>query len=340
LIASAHHPPRAARDCVYSSLVGHSILYVDDEPHNLESFSRAFYDADFVEEVITAATPEEGLRILGERHVSAIVTDQRMPTMSGTEFLSRVIETHPEPVRLILTGYTDVQEIIDAINRGHVYYFVTKPWDAAELKVTLRRALEHYETVQELKRKNRELTAAYATLEGTHRDQVRQYELVISDELTGVRNYHYFRVRLGEEFDRARRYGKDLALLLIDVDDFKALNDQHGVAAGDAALREIAMLLVDGQRSVDVVARYGGEEFAVILPETGMQGAVAIATRLRQRIAEHRFGEGRKLELTVSCGVSAYPHPELTTKEELIQRADRALFRAKGSGRNRVQADG
>ncbi len=317
----------------------HNILYVDDEPHNLDAFARAFFDVDFVDEVFTAVTPEEGLKILESKEVSAIVTDQRMPNMTGTEFLSKVIARHPDPVRLILTGYTDVKDIIDAINRGHVYYFVTKPWDAEELKITLRRALEHYDTVQELKRKNRELAQAYTHLEGSHREQVRLYEMVITDEKTGVRNYHYFRIRLGEEFERARRYGKDLALLMIDLDDFKAVNDEHGHLVGDAVLKEIAMLLVEGQRSVDVVARYGGEEFALILPETGLAGAQVIAERLRARIAGHNFSAGlggKPLELTISCGVSAYPHPDLSTKEELIQRADRALYRAKGSGKNRV----
>lgn len=322
--------------------MGHNILYVDDESHNLDAFSRTFYDADFVDEVFTAISPADGLKILGEREVAAIVTDQRMPEMSGTEFLSQVITKHPDPVRLILTGYTDVQDIISAINRGHVYYFVTKPWDAEELKVTLRRALEHYDTVQELKRKNRELAQAYSNLEHSHREQVRLYEMVITDEKTGVRNYHYFRIRLGEEFDRARRYGKDLALLMIDLDNFKSVNDEHGHLVGDAALKEVAQLLVEGQRSVDVVARYGGEEFAVVLPETGLEGAQVIAERLRQRIAGHRFlgATGRALSLTISCGVAAYPRPDLTTKEELIQRADRALYRAKAAGKNRISAEG
>jgi diguanylate cyclase (GGDEF)-like protein len=322
--------------------VSHNILYIDDEPHNLEAFSRAFFDADFVDEIYVADSPEKGLRLLESKEVSAIVTDQRMPSMTGTEFLARVIERHPDPVRLILTGYTDVKDIMDAINRGHVYYFVTKPWDAEELKITLRRALEHYDTVQELKQKNRELANAYANLEGSHREQVRLYEMVITDEKTGVRNYHYFRIRLGEEFERARRYGKDLALLMIDIDDFKHVNDEHGHLVGDAALKEIAMQLVEGQRSVDVVARYGGEEFALILPETGLAGAQAIAERLRARVASHPFAAsgGKPIELTISCGVSAYPHPDLTTKEELIQRADRALYRAKGNGKNRVIADG
>ena len=110
---------------------------------------------------------------------------------------------------------------------------------------------------------------------------------------------------------------------------------------GDAVLKELAQLLVMGQRSVDVVARYGGEEFALVLPETGLAGARTIAERLRQRVAEHAFvgAGGQPLKLTLSAGIAAYPHADVTSKEELIQRADRGLFVAKAQGKNRVGVD-
>ncbi len=316
----------------------HNILYVDDEPQNLDAFCRAFFDIDWVDQIYTATSPDEGLALLDQKQVSAIVTDQRMPGMTGTEFLARVLPKYPDPVRLILTAYTDVKEILDAINQGHVYYFVTKPWEAEELKIVLHRAIEHFETVQELKRKNRELANALTGLEQAHREQVRLYEMVITDEKTGVRNYHYFRIRLGEEFERARRYVKDLALVMIDIDDFKAANDAHGPLVGDAALKEVAQLIVEGQRSIDVVARYGGEEFALILPETSRDAALAAAERVRARCAEHTFmgASGKPISLTVSCGVAVYPAAELASKEDLIRRADQALYRAKRSGKNRV----
>src|SRR5262245_8145646 len=135
--------------------MGHTLLYLDDEAHNLDAFRRAFHRLDFVDKVLTAVTPSEALALLEAHPVSAIVTDQRMPEMTGTEFLARVIQKWPDPVRLILTGYTDVTDILEAINRGHVYYFITKPWDPHELVLTVRRALEHYEGREELKRKNR-----------------------------------------------------------------------------------------------------------------------------------------------------------------------------------------
>jgi two-component system cell cycle response regulator len=317
--------------------MGHNILYVDDEVNNLDAFARVFFDADFVDAVYTAASAEEGSRILDEKEISAIVTDQRMPGMTGTEFLARIAPRHPDAVRLILTAYTDVKDILDAINRGHVYYYLTKPWDADDLRVTVRRALEHYETVQELKHKNRELGLAYAQLESLHKEQVRLYEMVITDEKTGLRNYHFFRIRLAEELERARRYGKDVALLMLDIDDFKRVNDAHGHLVGDAVLKEVGQLLLQAQRSVDVVARYGGEEFAIVLPETDLAGAQVFAERLRETMAGHEFsGTGKPLQLTLSAGIAAYPHPDVSNREDLIARADRGLYTAKAQGKNRV----
>jgi diguanylate cyclase (GGDEF)-like protein len=317
---------------------GAAILYVDDEPMNLEAFERALHGAPFVDRILTTTSPNEALRLLDEHDVAVIVTDQRMPEMSGTELLTRVLARHPEPVRIILTAFTEVQEIIDAVNRGHIYYFVTKPWRPDELRLILQRAVEHHQAMRDLAEKNVELRSAYTSLEEAHREQVRLYEMVITDEKTGVRNYHYFRIRLGEEFERARRYGGELALLMLDIDDFKRVNEKHGYLVGDTALKDVAQILVERQRVTDIIARYGGEEFVIILPETGRSGARAIAERLRERIAGHAFlgASGAPVSLGVSIGVSTFPHPEVTSKEELIQRADRALQRAKAQGKNRV----
>jgi diguanylate cyclase (GGDEF)-like protein len=318
--------------------VPHNILYVDDEPQNLEAFARAFVGVDYVGEVFTASSGEEGLRLLGEKPVAAIVADQRMPGMTGTRFLAEAYARDPDPVRLVLTAHTDVNEILAAINEAHIYAYVTRPCEVGELRLVVRRALEHYQTAQELRQKRRELETAYASLEQAHVEQVRLYEMAITDEKTGVRNYHFFRIRLGEELARARRYSSELSLIFVDIDDFKKLNDEHGHMFGDMALQAVAQLLVEGQRAVDVVARWGGEEFAVVLPECGRTAARGIAERMRQRVAAHAFvgQDGAPLHLTVSCGVATYPHPEIAKKEDLIERADRALYAAKGAGKNCV----
>jgi diguanylate cyclase (GGDEF)-like protein len=261
--------------------------------------------------------------------------------MSGTELLARVVRDHPDPVRMLLTGYTDVDDVLDAINRGHVYQYVTKPWEPEQLKVALRNAVVHYELGRALRQKNAELSRAYAELEAAHIEQKRLYELVITDEKTGLRNFHFFRMRLAEEFERARRHGDELAVVMLDLDDLKMLNDRYGHVAGDAALATVALLLGTGLRTTDIVARYGGDEIALILPATGTTGARAIAERARERIATTTFTvEGATLHQTASFGVAAYPNPVVASGPDLLLRADQALYRAKAAGKNRVVVDG
>jgi two-component system, cell cycle response regulator len=145
--------------------------------------------------------------------------------------------------------------------------------------------------------------------------------------------------RLAAEMDRARRYEHSLALLMIDLDHFKSVNDTYGHLVGDDVLREVGQFLLRDVRTVDIVARYGGEEFVIVLPEQGEEGAVAIAERLRQRIAEAplvRTADGDGLHLTVSIGVAIFPSLDVAAADDLLASADEALYRAKANGRNLV----
>lgn len=123
--------------------MSYKIIAVDDEPNNLRALERLFRH-DY--EVITAESGEEALRLLSEHDAALMITDQRMPNMTGVELLKRTAEIRPHMVRIILTGYTDVGTLVEAINSGLVYKYVTKPWDNEELRLTVNRALEHFET--------------------------------------------------------------------------------------------------------------------------------------------------------------------------------------------------
>jgi diguanylate cyclase (GGDEF)-like protein len=157
----------------------------------------------------------------------------------------------------------------------------------------------------------------------------------ITDALTGAYNRHYFDDFLDIEVRRCARYGRPMSLLLLDMDDFKACNDQGGHQAGDQALKEVVRILNSGVRSVDMVARYGGEEFVVVLPETEHEGALEAAERLRRLIDDHDFSCGK---LTSSIGMVSidYSNGDTPDANELFARADKALFQAKQAGRNRV----
>jgi diguanylate cyclase (GGDEF)-like protein len=161
--------------------------------------------------------------------------------------------------------------------------------------------------------------------------------LSVTDDLTQLYNSRYLNQVLRREAKRASRSGRPLSLLFIDLDGFKGVNDTHGHLAGSASLVEAAGVIRRSARETDVVARFGGDEFALILPDTGSEGAAAVGERIRERIAEHAFltGEGLDIHLTVSVGVATLPDVAASA-EELIKAADLAMYRVKESGKNNV----
>ncbi len=178
-------------------------------------------------------------------------------------------------------------------------------------------------------------------IESTQADKVRLEQLASTDSLTDTLNRRALMMRLTEEVERASRYEHELVLLMIDLDHFKDVNDTYGHLVGDDVLREFACLLVSEVRAVDIVARYGGEEFVIVLPETAIEGGTAFAERVRERVAGTAFctadgGDG--VRTTISVGIAVYPADNLTTADDLIARADEALYRAKAAGRDRVHA--
>lgn len=165
----------------------------------------------------------------------------------------------------------------------------------------------------------------------------RLYLMATLDRMTHLYIHHFFQERLNEELKRSVRYGTPLSLIISDIDHFKRFNDTYGHQQGDVVLKETAQILRESVRGFDIAARYGGEEFAVILPETDLGDAIVVAKRLRKRIEQHGFhGQIAPLHVTVSIGVAQYDPERDEGKESLIDRADRAMYRAKDAGRNRV----
>ncbi len=162
------------------------------------------------------------------------------------------------------------------------------------------------------------------------------FKLTITDGLTQVNNRRHFDETLEREYLRARRHTRPLALLVMDIDYFKKINDQYGHLAGDHVLRELAGLVQGRVRRDETVARYGGEEFVVLLPETTLEGAVSLAENLRARIAAHSFVfQNTTIAVSVSVGCAEAMESD-STAPDLFRRADEHMYRAKKSGRNRV----
>ncbi len=162
--------------------------------------------------------------------------------------------------------------------------------------------------------------------------------LAFTDFLTNLKTRGYFEQQLDLEIKRSERKQTPLALLMIDIDHFKPLNDRYGHHVGDQVLRDLAAVLVKDMREMDTVARYGGEEFVIVLPETGASGALLVAQRLRRAVEQSRFflgPERRPEHLTISIGIAVL-HDDASFKRELIDAADAALYQAKSRGRNQV----
>ncbi len=168
----------------------------------------------------------------------------------------------------------------------------------------------------------------------------RLIELVGTDVLTRCVNRRAFESRLSREWRQARRRNSTLAVLMIDIDHFKEINDSHGHTAGDSVLVELGEIMRNTARETDTVARYGGDEFVVMLPDTAWQGAMTFAERLRRNVDEHQFSveQAHRLPITVSVGVALAKGTDPVSHDDLVQSADRALYKAKSAGRNRICA--
>ena len=322
-----------------------SLLIVDDESALCTALRRMLsptYD------VTTAASVEEALELLasGGRYQIALV-DDRLPLKQGVELLTAFRDNWPSSVRLLMSAYTDFPRLVGAINQGQIHGFLSKPFTKDELDTALVQATQIHAIMAE--RDN--LTAALAeqnqALEGLVQKRTRQLEernlqleeLATRDPLTGLYNRRFLEARISEELARLQRYETPFSIAVLDVDDFKRVNDSFGHPVGDSVLKEVASFLQDNIRKVDSVGRFGGEEFVLLLPNTPLDGATLVAERIREDLAkkESHVRAAEPVSVTVSGGVaeaSAGDHGW----EEFFGRADKALYQAKAEGKNRVRA--
>ena len=291
------------------------ILIVDDDLSIRNTMQEYINNAGFASQ--TASTAEEALELIKVNKYAVVITDIRLPGMGGLE-LTKVIKKDNGADVIVVTGYSDDYSYEEAINIG-ASDFVIKPVRLEELLLRLRRVL-----------KERQL--------GTERTRMMEklQKLAITDGLTKLYNSRSFYTQLELEVDRFNRYKHPLALLLLDIDNFKEYNDSYGHLEGDKVLVRFSQIIKSCLRANDSAYRYGGEEFTVILPETTGDEAKTVAQRIRASLEAEKYKPvpGKVARITISIGVTqCYPKEELST---FIRRADKAMYLSKENGRNRV----
>ncbi|MBP2310945.1 diguanylate cyclase [Azospirillum soli] len=269
--------------------------------------------ASYGHEVILAKDGQEALDRARAEPFDIAIIDWEMPKLCGLEVCWH-LRADPRTAYkylILMTAHDDAFYEFKALDAG-ADDFIHKPVNAAHLKARLK---------------------AGGRITEMHRQLLEQAH---TDPLTGAANRRFFLERAQEEIARSRRYGHPLSVLMTDIDHFKRINDTHGHAAGDEALKRFANLLRDDLRPSDLIGRYGGEEFVVLLPETELADAPAVAERLRAKVeGAELVHDGISFHMTVSIGVAAVDLRDGMI-EAALNEADAALYRAKETGRNRV----
>ncbi|MBE3587370.1 MAG: diguanylate cyclase [Thermoanaerobacteraceae bacterium] len=288
------------------------VLIVEDSPLQRQVLARHLTTENL--QVITASTGEEALKLVESTRPDLVILDLILPGMDGFEVCRRLKTDQATAVIpvVIITSKSGREERIRGLLCG-AEDFLVKPVDRRELLIRTQSLVRRKQLMDTL-------------LNQANRDP-----------LTELYNRRQLEAELQRELSRAKRYHQPLAMIMVDVDDFKHYNDSNGHQAGDEALRQLAALLTGHTREVDIVCRYGGEEFVILLPQTGLSGAVTVAEKLRQVVEEHPFPHREKQpggRFTISLGVAVYPDHALDA-EGLLSAADGAMYRAKRAGKNR-----
>lgn len=325
------------------------ILCVDDDSTVLSAL-RTVMATNFGQnlQVELAESGEEALEIEADlraqgRELSLVISDFMMPGLRGDELLVRLHERSPNTIKILLTGQSDLSGVKRAINDANLYRFVEKPFLNEDIVLTVRAAIHAYRQERDLIVQNEKLRQMNAELESLVAartqelvEKNQQLEILsVTDTLTGLFNRRKLDEVIEEELTLSRRYAVNLAIIMVDIDHFKRVNDSHGHGAGDMVLAGIANILRSCTRDSDAVGRLGGEEFVVLCRHSTRDGGLAAAENLRAAIAAHAFAGVDPI--TASFGVAAYRDGD--TAASLLGRADAALYRAKNSGRNRVEVE-
>jgi diguanylate cyclase (GGDEF)-like protein len=304
------------------------ILLVDDEPTQRLIMARFLRRAGY--DVETAGNGREALERLKDGGFQLLITDWEMPEMDGATLCSAVRSSQFKGYvyTILLTARDAKAHIVAGLQSGADDY-LTKPVDEPELIARLNTGKRIVELERNLRDANDGLRVA----------NEENRRLSITDALTGAYNRRYLMDQLPREIERAARYGRELSVIMCDVDHFKKINDTFGHLAGDEVLKQFVEILQRSIRSSDWVTRYGGEEFVIVLPETSVASAETAAEHLRDQVSKHAFHlDGAIRTVTASFGVTGWRTSPFagTTLDAVIAACDAGIYSSKAAGRNRV----
>lgn len=290
-----------------------TVLVIEDHPDQRDLLAIVLQREGY--RVVTAANGIEALEKLEVEKVQIALSDIMMPKMDGFELINR-IRSNPalKSIYLILiTARIQEGDRVRGLDLGADDY-ITKPFSFSELLARVRVGSRVVQYQQHLE----------------HQTHI--------DPLTGLFNRRAFEKKLDEEFERAKRYRHHLSLLILDIDNFKFINDTYGHHGGDAALVKISETLREKTRQSDFPSRYGGEEFVLVLPETDQDSALQVAAKILEAIRSSTFGSPNQLfRLTVSIGLTSTSSRSYTEWPQMLKDADQALYVAKNSGKDRIE---
>jgi two-component system, cell cycle response regulator len=299
-----------------------TILVIDDSAIHRAEIRATIEASNLFDKVLEASDGLRGLKLLLAEPVDVVLCDLEMPGLDGDKLLlARGAQPGTANIPFVfLTASQDMGRRARLLEDG-ACDAITKPFHPVDLLARLRLHLK-------VKRLQDELLVKNATLA----------RLTTVDQLTGLRSRRYVSEVLSIEFQRSRRYGTELSVVMADLDHFKEINDRFGHPGGDVVLQGVAALLLNGLRQTDVGGRFGGEELLVVMTQVAAAGAQVMAERWRAGVENTPFPapDGREMHATLSLGIAefskSYQHPD-----QLIAAADKALYAAKQNGRNRVE---
>jgi diguanylate cyclase (GGDEF)-like protein len=267
-------------------------------------------------EIVEAEDGRRAIEILREQHFDVILADLYMPGATGLDVIEAAQRIDPDVPAIILTGSASIETAVEALRAG-VYDYMIKPLESmAAFELSVSHALDHHRLIKENARLFTEVQ-----------------RLAVTDPLTGLFNRHKLNEVLELEVERAKRYGRRLSVIMLDMDGMKQINDTYGHPAGDEVLRRVAWAIRSQVRRVDLATRYGGDEFLIVLPEAGLDEARTIGQRICAEITRQGFQE---IRFSASAGVAEWV-PHLETPEEFLQVVDRSLYRSKRRAGREVQ---